>query len=756
MLANPGGPQNSASIRQTRAVVTPFKNLLGAAGSATMPEPAPQPGPGAGPLTVQLDPPGPKPFIRRFNHPKRPEVDAKKQTAHTEKICAQVSTIAKSHGLETSAYIDRIIDEADLFLSRHDRFPLFLKYQQAACLRQYPPSLTFESVTLPPRTTLNSARVRASDPAYTSVNPSESPLSTPPDSEKDELKGQDTSNKSKPITRLSPVSDTSDSSPPPSRVHYSKMPKDNYAAVEQDNPSKVPVLTEGEISPSVLRTWEQCAIDFLENKEIADDKAVRKVSSGFRDQDVRDWLATNRDRLYALKFDEFMVEVRSMFLERDWEGKLRSELLTQTQKGMAFKDYLRKVQAKNALLKGTSSALADDKLRHQIEAGLDTTLATRARLLKTHDIKSFKEWADELRRIDELIATERADVQRMMTNSRDSGRQKNVLSEPSRRANVPASSKAGAKDRPPRLTDSERELLRANRGCFTCRIPFVEHKSDDCDNYPAGEGYREVTQATIDAAKKRMKPKPVGAVAPPSNRSPSRRQSLARLSPVPSSSPVQSHPVGAVMGMSGNPVAYEAPNEDNVLSSEPVEFDVSTAVAVIQPVEACSPLEEDDDVDDAPLSVPHLFWNAVAVLEDGTFPVETLIDHGSHVVLIRPDVATRLNLEPKTMERPERIIMAMNNGEQKTVILDTFVTLRLADPFLQWTSKPVRAILAPDLCVKILLSMPFLAHNKILVDAELRTATAKAANFDLLNPPTKCHDPARVMYKATVPAVQDG
>ncbi|KAF7975217.1 hypothetical protein HWV62_10303, partial [Athelia sp. TMB] len=91
MLANPGGPQNSASIRQTGVVVTPFKNLLGAAGSATMPEPAPQPGPGAGP--VQLDPPGPKPQTLQSSKAVGDEADSEKDVENP---------LTKRHRMETT------------------------------------------------------------------------------------------------------------------------------------------------------------------------------------------------------------------------------------------------------------------------------------------------------------------------------------------------------------------------------------------------------------------------------------------------------------------------------------------------------------------------------------------------------------------------------------------------------------------------------------------------------------------------------
>ena len=49
-------------------------------------------------------------------------------------------------------------------------------------------------------------------------------------------------------------------------------------------------------------------------------------------------------------------------------------------------------------------------------------------------------------------------------------------------------------------------------------------------------------------------------------------------------------------------------------------------------------------------------------------------------------------------------------------------------------SKTVRAIVAQNLCTPILLGAPFLSHNKIIIDHELRNCVVKEINYDLLHP----------------------
>jgi hypothetical protein len=50
-----------------------------------------------------------------------------------------------------------------------------------------------------------------------------------------------------------------------------------------------------------------------------------------------------------------------------------------------------------------------------------------------------------------------------------------------------------------------------------------------------------------------------------------------------------------------------------------------------------------------------------------------------------------------------------------------------------WTSRSIRALIAHNLCTNILLGLPFLKHNKIIIDHDLDTAIAKDSGFDLLH-----------------------
>jgi len=139
-----------------------------------------------------------------------------------------------------------------------------------------------------------------------------------------------------------------------------------------------------------------------------------------------------------------------------------------------------------------------------------------------------------------------------------------------------------------------------------------------------------------------------------------------------------------------------------------------------------------------PLTVPNLYWNTTAPGHDGFFvPVKAMIDSGAHIVLIRPDVIDVLGLERRRLRKPQVINVAMKDEKKKKkmepVLLSHCVSLSLSTLDNSWTSKPVLAVIAPGLCTKVLLGLPFLVHNRIIVDHELPSAIVKDTSIDLLN-----------------------
>ena len=135
----------------------------------------------------------------------------------------------------------------------------------------------------------------------------------------------------------------------------------------------------------------------------------------------------------------------------------------------------------------------------------------------------------------------------------------------------------------------------------------------------------------------------------------------------------------------------------------------------------------------SPISVPHYIWHA-NVYGNAEFPVpmDCLLDNGAHLILIRPETVADLGLPIRKLSQPQHATLAINSHPQ-TFLLYDYVVLSLSSLNNAWTSRPVRALIAKDLCTNILLGLPFLKHNKIVIDHDADTAIDKITGFDLLN-----------------------
>jgi hypothetical protein len=85
---------------------------------------------------------------------------------------------------------------------------------------------------------------------------------------------------------------------------------------------------------------------------------------------------------------------------------------------------------------------------------------------------------------------------------------------------------------------------------------------------------------------------------------------------------------------------------------------------------------------------------------------------------------------------PKHVEMAVGTGKSKeSFMFDEWVPLSIVSSNQSRTSHTCRAILAPNLCVPLLLGGPFLALNQLVIDHESRTCIDKKSGYDLFNPP---------------------
>ena len=87
------------------------------------------------------------------------------------------------------------------------------------------------------------------------------------------------------------------------------------------------------------------------------------------------------------------------------------------------------------------------------------------------------------------------------------------------------------------------------------------------------------------------------------------------------------------------------------------------------------------------------------------------------MVLICASLVKQLDLHLQKLPSPIEIELAMQNKKEKvSVILTEYVHLSLHDSTGEYSAWTVRAIVTPNLCNPVILGLPFLKHNKIVID----------------------------------------
>lgn len=240
-----------------------------------------------------------------------------------------------------------------------------------------------------------------------------------------------------PLSPVPSISSSSSDSSGPGPIRIMSHPNDKgFTTITQDSNRSAPIFSTGIITPENTRDFENACIGYFNNKGLKADEQVQKVLSGFRSPDVIDWISGDRDRLKGLTFVEFMKEFHLVYLDDMWEDNTRIELMAMSQGSSSFWDYAQRVQAKNALLNGTVSLFSKADLRKQIEAGANKKLILRVNHKQINKETDYRVWLHAMRRLDDILAVDRAELQTMISKSHETGRHDNVLTEPSRRANT--------------------------------------------------------------------------------------------------------------------------------------------------------------------------------------------------------------------------------------------------------------------------------------------------------------------------------
>jgi hypothetical protein len=475
------------------------------------------------------------------------------------------------------------------------------------------------------------------------------------------------------------------------------------ANVLQSSTSQPPLLSSGSITIANLRKFDYACKRFFAYKEITAEEQVGRIIYSFESEFMQSWIQAESDRLVTLTFAEFMLEIKRKWLPSDWEDELIQELIA-PQGSRDFYEWSISVRKANNELEAADSLqhIPAPRFRAHLVAHLNPALrlAYRAAKKELDAIEDIEAWIHRIIILDVQLATHQKQISTSMAQAARTAAKLSTSSNRGAYTNtsgnatnsVPASSFGSNTSGPiggfvalPKLSQPEKDLLDLHQGCYKCRTFYAGHFSRTCTaDRPSLEACKKVTTAHALKAKAAFEK---------------------------SSTPL-------VAAIFDNGLDEEFVDEDFVDSDEFNEY--------VPP----------SDISSLP---DHLWWDCCidAPFTCAPTPIRALIDHGAPPVLISEEAVEIYGLVRRKLFKPFPVSAAFVSGKKKAppVLLEEYCRLNVLSPDAAWKSRTLNAIICPNLQADIILGLDFLVKNRIVVDAELRTAIAKDSGFDLLHPP---------------------
>lgn len=243
---------------------------------------------------------------------------------------------------------------------------------------------------------------------------------------------------------------------------------------------------------------------------------VKKVAWGMQELIIQDWYLNDQDRSNKLLFTEYLnlKEVREYWLPTDWEDTVHQKMLSSMQGNRPFHDWAIEIQSKNTLLRDTDSYFTDVYLKYHLESHMNPHLATdyHDERITEHDLHK---WINKVKVLDNKHLHNVAQHKEAADAVWQAGQGKSTTDKKlsstthfskARKTTTTDTSSSKTFVRLPSLTDTERQLLRDDDGCFKCCEPFAGHTSANCPaGFPDGTSYKTLTAATISAKRPRNK-----------------------------------------------------------------------------------------------------------------------------------------------------------------------------------------------------------------------------------------------------------
>jgi hypothetical protein len=252
---------------------------------------------------------------------------------------------------------------------------------------------------------------------------------------------------------------------------------------------------------------------------------------------------------------------------------------------------------------------------------------------------------------------------------------------------------------PPRLTDEEHCLLHDHEGCLKCQEFYIGHRAAQCQVTLSRKDYKVHTLQDALRAKVRA----ANQTAP-------------------------------VVAVTEDKTETMSPATDLVA----VVFPQSTAVTANKSMSDGSDASLASVSATPPLKGKHFVWTCqlTNTADCVSLKAKALIDSGAHMVLIRPDVVERLAIPSFPLHTPEQVSVTLGEQTHAQQLMH-YVVIEPTSLDGIFTSHRIHAVIAPGLCMPIILGLPFLISNNIVCDYTKRTCTTTKTNppYNLLKSP---------------------
>ncbi|KAG6913982.1 hypothetical protein DXG01_003157 [Tephrocybe rancida] len=133
--------------------------------------------------------------------------------------------------------------------------------------------------------------------------------------------------------------------PIPSMSTTSDLP---MATCKRAHPSKIPILTLGEITPEVLGDLVCYCKNFFVQKDIKAQDQVKCITACFLNICIANYIENNYAEVCTMSFSDFIEVIRTHYLSEDWKHETRHKLNTlkmkPAEKWFDFKQKLLKIK----------------------------------------------------------------------------------------------------------------------------------------------------------------------------------------------------------------------------------------------------------------------------------------------------------------------------------------------------------------------------------------------------------------------------